>query len=267
MSSLLLTSCAAGALETTPASTQTAPVQTSSAEAVETSSETVTSAEQAVQTEQTAFYTTPYGTFPLIEAVWEHNEHMLGTPSEPGEELLVSYLTDDPARADEVKAQLKALASEITAGCTTDAQRGRAISMWVGTNIAYDFDLEDDGSFEVLTAETVLERRRAPCTGFANLFSCLCAAEGIETLFMIGGTSSGGYQRSQLEAAPANHAWNAYLADGQWHFSDSTWISDLSYENGEIFGGEQCLDYYADFDFGGMCIEHRIDRCEKRTAF
>ena len=231
----------------------------------EPAAETVSSVTaEGISVQKQKMYTTAYGTFPLIDSIWENNMHMMAVPSEPGEELMISYLTDDPERAEDVRRQLRELVGEITAECANDEERGRAIAMWVGTNIAYDFDFADDGSFEMMTAERVLTLRRGTCTGFANLFSCLCTEAGIDNLFMAGGTASDGYGRAQLEAAPANHAWNAFYADGEWHFADPTWISDLSYEDGKIFGGGKCLDYYADFDFGGMCIEHRIDRIERR---
>ena len=203
-------------------------------------------------------YTTPYGTFPIIEEIWYHNVHMLSVPSVPGEELMTSYLTDDPDRADAVRRELADLAEQITEGCTTDAERGRAIAMWVGMNIAYDFDFADDGSFQIMTAERVLTLRRGTCTGFANLYSCLCSEAGIDTLFMVGGTPSDGIPRSRLMLAPVDHAWNAFYADGEWHFVDTTWISDLSYIDGELSGGEQCMDQYADMDLGSMSIEHRL---------
>ena len=221
-------------------------------------------APQAVQ----AKYQTPYGRFAVIDKVWENNEYMLAHPSFPGDELCTAYLTSSPERADTVRAELVSLADEITAGCETELDKARAIAMWTGTNIAYDFDsAEESGGLSVMTAEAVLTDRRATCTGFANLFSCLCAAEDIYCLFLTGGTSSGGWSRDKLLEAPANHAWNAFYADGEWYFSDPTWISDLSYTDGEILGGENILGFYAVFDFGEMCTEHRIDRCEYTDVF
>ncbi|MBQ5310470.1 MAG: transglutaminase domain-containing protein, partial [Oscillospiraceae bacterium] len=136
-------------------------------------------------------YTTPYGSFRTIDKVWQNNEYMLAHPSVPGAELCTAYLTDDPAQADEVRDELRALADEITAGCTTEYEKAEALAMWTGLNIAYDY-ANEDGGLEVMTAQSVLRDRRTVCTGFANLFSCLCAAEDIYCLFLIGGTSSGG---------------------------------------------------------------------------
>ena len=213
-------------------------------------------------------YSTPYGTFPVIEEIWQKNEYMLAHPSHPGDELCTAYLTDDPGNADAVRAELASLADEITAGCGTELEKAEALAMWTGTNIAYDFDSADEsGGLSVMTAEAVLRDRRTTCTGFANLFMCLCAAEDIYCLFIMGGSASGGWQRNELTEAPANHAWNAFCADGQWYFADPAWIGDLSYENGRVFGGENILPFYARFGFGEMCTEHRIDRCEYMDVF
>jgi len=80
---------------------------------------------------------------------------------------------------------------------------------------------------------------------------------------MKGGTSSEGYTRAELETAPANHEWNAVMLDGLWYYADCTWISDLSFKDGEYSGGKT-EPFYSLFGFGEMSVEHRIDRCEYR---
>ena len=138
--------------------------------------------------------------------------------------------------------------------------------MWVGTNVAYDKDAASDAVDASITSlEAILENEyRTTCAGFANLYSALCYCQGIYCLNMKGGTSADGYQRYELEKAPANHEWNCVLIDGTAIYVDCTWISDLSFENGEYTGGNDIKPFYASFNFGEMSVEHRIDRCEYR---
>lgn len=216
-------------------------------------------------------YTTPYGTFKPIPHILEINRYMTGNPEILDYELSVVYITSDgdSKEAEEIMKRIKALSDGICAGLEDDYSKAYALAMWAGTNIAYDFDAAHDMSdLTVTSLKAVLDNNfRTTCAGFANFYAALCSCQGIYCLNMKGGTSSEGWTRAQLEEAPANHEWNAVLIDGEWYYSDCTWICDLGYENGELKDGEQVLPFYALFGFGEMSIEHRIDRCEHRDYF
>ncbi|MGN0641540.1 MAG: transglutaminase domain-containing protein [Huintestinicola sp.] len=213
-------------------------------------------------------FTTPYGTFTPIDKILDTNSYMTCNPVRLSAEQSLCYITPDldKERAAEIMAQINALAEEICAGLTSDIEKVKAIAMWTGTNIAYDFDAAADCvDLTVTSLDAIISNGyKTTCAGFSNFFSALCHCSGIYSLNFVGGTSSEGWSRSQLEDAPANHCWNAVLIDDIWYYSDPTWISDLGVENGVTTGGEQLLDFYALFGFEEMSIEHRIDRSEHR---
>lgn len=215
-------------------------------------------------------YTTPEGTFAPIEHILEINEYMTANPTLLSTDLSKLYITEngDANHAREVMNEVRRLSDSICKGQTSEYDKAYALAMWVGTHIAYDHDAADDevSSLSVTSLESIINNDfRTTCAGFSNLFSALCYSQGIYCLNMKGGAAGPGWKRSQLEEIPANHEWNAVAVDGIWYYADCTWISDLSYENGEYYGGEDVKPFYALFCFGEMSIEHRIDRCEYRT--
>ncbi|MGN0638240.1 MAG: transglutaminase domain-containing protein [Huintestinicola sp.] len=211
-------------------------------------------------------FTTPYGTFTPFDSVMDINEYMTKNPVILTQEQTLPYICGENGDPEEILGTVRALSDEICRNAESDLDKAMAIAMWVGVNTAYDFDAAAvSADLSVTSLEAVIGNDfRTTCGGFANLYSALCSAQGIYCLSMKGGTSSDGYTRAQLETAPANHEWNAVFIDNKWYYADCTWISDLSYENGEISGGGSITPFYALFGFGEMSVEHRIDRCEYR---
>lgn len=219
---------------------------------------------------KTDAYTTPYGTFEPIEHVLDINEYMTLHPNIIGSEACILYITEsgDTDRAREIMKEVKRQADNICKGISNKYDKVYALAMWTGKNMAYDFDAaEDEGSdLSVTSLEAIIENGyKTTCAGFSNMFSALCYTQGIYCLNMKGGTSSEGWTRAQLAEAPANHEWNAVVIDGEWYYTDCTWITDYSYQDGEYYGGSDVKPFYAVFGFGEMSIEHRIDRCEYRV--
>lgn len=217
-------------------------------------------------------YTTPYGTFEPIGHVLETNEYMTLHPNIIEPELAVQYITEsgDADRAADVMQEISALSDRICKGISDDYDKVHALAMWTGKNMAYDFDAAatDGSDLSVTSLEAIIENGyRTTCAGFSNMFSALCYSQGIYCLNMKGGSSGDGWTRSQLAEAPANHEWNAVVIDGQWHYTDCTWISDYSYKDGEYYGGSDIKPFYAVLGFGEMSIEHRIDRSEYRNYY
>lgn len=211
-------------------------------------------------------FTTPYGTFTPFDSVMDINEYMTGNPVILTREETLPYICGEDGDPEKILETVRALSDEICRDISSDHDKAAAIAMWVGVNTAYDFDAAAvSADLSVTSLEAVIGNDfRTTCGGFANLYSALCSAQGIYCLNMKGGTSSEGYTRAQLETAPANHEWNAVFIDDKWYYADCTWISDLSYENGELSGGSDIKPFYALFGFGEMSVEHRIDRCEHR---
>lgn len=211
-------------------------------------------------------YTTYYGTFEAIDSVLRQNEYMTAHPTELTEEESRWYVTaGDGGDVTGIMNEISSLSGEICAGITGDYDKAYAMALWVGENIAYDYDSEENGSDRsVICLENVLEKRRTTCGGFANLYAALCSSQEIYCLCMKGGSASEGYSRAELMEAPANHCWNAVLLTDGWYYADCTWVSDLSYSEGELVPATETRSFYALMGFGEMSIEHRIDRCEYR---
>lgn len=235
-------------------------------EAVVTESVQIRSEKNVDSFEREGSFTTPYGTFEPIESVLDINEYMTMNPVILTREETAPYICGEGGDPDEITETIKLLSDGICSDAKTDLEKAKTIAMWVGLNTAYDFDAaQAAGDIGITNLEAIINNNfHTTCGGFANLYSALCEAQGIYTLNMKGGTSSEGYTRAELETAPANHEWNAVLIDGKWYYADCTWISDLSYKNGELSEITDVKPFYALFGFGEMSIEHRIDRCEHR---
>lgn len=212
-------------------------------------------------------YTTYFGTFKPIPEVLEKNEYMTLHPTALTVAQSNWYITEqDGGDRVGILKQISDLSDEICRGLETEQSKAYALAMWVGQNVAYDFDAEENGSArDVISLESILKKDfRTTCGGFTNLYAALCNAQGIYCLCLKGGSVSGNYTREELAEIPANHNWNAVFADGEWYYADCTWVSDLSYCSGETVPSAEVRPFYAFMGFGEMCIEHRIDRCEYR---
>ena len=58
--------------------------------------------------------------------------------------------------------------------CKTEVEKVRALTYWIGDNIAYDVVGRDDPSKAVHTVEGVLQRGKAVCEGYANVLEKFC---------------------------------------------------------------------------------------------
>ena len=154
------------------------------------------------------------------------------------------------------------LAHSLTATCTTELQKVKAIFRWITDNIEYSMPnpygsprfanktaLEDDpdDTGKVLkplnerVAIGVLKKRSAVCDGYARLFKTLCDYAGIQSEIITG------YARTNIgrvgERFGSNHNWNAVLIDSAWHLLDATWASGyISYWGNEYVKSYD--DYY-----------------------
>ncbi len=151
------------------------------------------------------------------------------------------------------------LALTLTAPCTTDLQKVRAIFGWITDNIAYrvknnykpDSDLDDpiilDTSsslqlFNEKEARRVLKRKVAVCEGYARLFKTLCDYAGIRSEIIFG-FARGGIGRIS-KTFKTNHSWNAVFLDSSWHLLDATWASGYT-----DYSGYEFIKHYNDFYF------------------
>ena len=160
------------------------------------------------------------------------------------------------SKSKPISPAVRALAEEITAGCTNEVGRARAIYDWITSNIVYDsVEWENlvhgakDYTHEH-DPESVLERGTTVCIGYAWLFDDLCEAAGVAATWLIGDVR--GYRGTPDEELTSKfrHAWNAVkLDDGEWHLLDATW--------GATQGADLArTDYYFDTPAEQFVFDH-----------
>ncbi len=125
-----------------------------------------------------------------------------------------------------VSLDVKSLSRYLTEPAANDMEKARALYVWLTHNIEYDSEAiaRDEGRINQ-RLDDILRRRRAICTGYAQLLEALCAEAGLRC------PEISGYSKGTLTARPGlkvpDHAWNAILLDGEWHLVDATWGSSV----------------------------------------
>jgi hypothetical protein len=122
------------------------------------------------------------------------------------------------------KQNVARLASDLTAGLTTEKEKARAIFVWITENISYDIkaatdkDLDMETFFEKQKPAAVLKSKKAVCEGYSNLFSELCKEAGLRAF-----VADGWPKNEDGEVGSIGHAWNLVQAEGEWGLIDPTW--------------------------------------------
>jgi hypothetical protein len=132
-------------------------------------------------------------------------------------------------------ATLEALYKEIIFSAYSEAEKVRAIAMWIIYNIAYDVEYKHSK-----TPLETLTRRKGVCQSYAEFFKALCDLAGIECHVVVGH----GRNHASLIGMPmrSNHAWNAVKIDGKFHLFDLTWAA--GYVNEKEFTQRFNSHYY-----------------------
>jgi len=121
------------------------------------------------------------------------------------------------------------IAAYITANFRTDADKSRAIFIWVASNIQYDIDNMFAINFYATRKDEIanaLSTRKGICENYASLFTEICLKSGIKSFVVEGYTKQNGF------ADYIPHAWSAALIDTSWFLFDPTWGS------GYVSGGK-----------------------------
>lgn len=116
---------------------------------------------------------------------------------------------------------VETLANYISDKLSTPEEQLRAAYVWISKNIGYekggvaDFISDYDADS---AANVVIKKRKAVCSGYAELFSKTCRKLGFEAFTVTGYTMLNG------EVDDAGHAWNAVkTAEGKWYLFDPMW--------------------------------------------
>jgi len=136
------------------------------------------------------------------------------------------------------------LSKALTDGLTTDLEKIYVIYKWVTNNIEYDAESFFANNLRGIgNANTVIQRRKAVCDGYAELIMRLGLQSGLLVEKVEGYAKGYGFKVGEQLAAP-NHAWNSVRVDGKWYLLDSTW------DAGSINEGTRSYERKnADYDF------------------
>lgn len=218
------------------------------------------------------FEMTAGGSAPLSweELPADENLSAAASPLELPAAGVMQHITSsgDPAKAEQILAQVRELSDEICAGLTDDYSKARALAQWVSRNMYYDSDASENGvSDDMVTLEHVLEYHRSVCFGWSNLYAALCQAQGIWCANASGSVVTGSRCFMQTTTEDErSHSWNMVVIDGRQIWVDTVWDSSNSYKNGRYVDGSQDMQY---FDITALALsqDHRVMRFEHRDYF
>ena len=114
---------------------------------------------------------------------------------------------------------------------------------WITYNIAYDTKAFFSGKYPSQDYKSVLQNRKAVCSGNANLLQKMCELAGIECETVAGYSRGYGFEVFDNEALSpqVKHVWNAVKVKNAWYLLDSTW--DAGHIKGKKFVKEYSTAY------------------------
>ena len=116
---------------------------------------------------------------------------------------------------------VESLGTYIKQNFQTEAERVRAIYVWIAEHISYDVarlqSMKNDPSYTPQPVTDVLASRKAVCQGYADLFITLCKTVDIPATLVVG------YTKREGKVQPISHAWVAAVINGEWKLFDPTW--------------------------------------------
>ena len=120
---------------------------------------------------------------------------------------------------------LDSLSQLLTKDFSAQAEKVRAIYVWVANNISYDTQKYFSGRKKISAlsgyeateeaADNIIRSRKAVCEGYSNLVKALCIRAGIQCEVIEG--IGRPHNEDDL------HAWNIINIDGEWKLLDVTW--------------------------------------------
>jgi hypothetical protein len=123
---------------------------------------------------------------------------------------------------DSLTRSTNGIASYIDSNFTTQADKSRAIFIWIAKYLQYDVDNMFAINFYQNTneiIEKVLKTRKGICMHYAELFNEIANKVGIKSYVISGYTKQNGF----VDYIP--HGWCAGLIDSVWLMFDPTWGS------------------------------------------
>ena len=211
-----------------------------------------------------------------LPAVLEQNTSKMEHINDHGAEFVVDYISEswDYNTVESILNQVKALSDDVCFGCNDDYEKICAIADYVSSILSYDLDAKHNAvTFDVISLENVLEKKRTTCAGFSNLFSSMCNAQGLYCVNIRGSavSPSDGIYSSNLddENTVMNHEWTAvyYDAEQRWVYVDCTWDCTNYYENSEFRYGGSVRNTYLDISLENISKDHKAIIVDHREFF
>jgi hypothetical protein len=121
-----------------------------------------------------------------------------------------------------IEKDLPGLVAYLLEKADDDFTKARSFYIWLVNNIDYDNAAVKPGAKRINHSnQDVLNRKKAVCQGYSNLFQEMCTNAKITCEVVAG------YPKTPRDARPdlstANHTWNAVLLNGKWYLLDVTW--------------------------------------------
>jgi len=132
-----------------------------------------------------------------------------------------------------LKNNLPKLTSYLIKPAKNDYQRVRSFYVWISENIAYDVQLfrsYNPSRYQPISPLEVVQRGKAVCQGYAELFQEMCRLANI-SCHVVPGYSKGFNYTPKSKFTNADHAWNVVKVEGKWRLIDVTWGSGGLNEN------------------------------------
>jgi hypothetical protein len=131
---------------------------------------------------------------------------------------------------DSLTTTTNQIAKYIISNFDKDAEKSRAIFIWIASNIQYDIDNMFALNIYEKKEEKIakaLKTKKGICEDYAYLFNDICIKSGLKSFIVEGYTKQNGF----VDYIP--HAWCATLIDNNWFLFDPTWGS--GYISGKKF--------------------------------
>lgn len=124
-------------------------------------------------------------------------------------EIYIAYTPDEETDATTVAGKINQIVNSLITNDMSDYSRALVLHDWLIYNANYDYTYtyhEPDG---------VLLLGTGVCQSYANAYSMLCAAAGLDCIYVSGSAGT---------TAPwGPHGWNMVKLDGVWYHVDCTW--------------------------------------------
>ena len=128
------------------------------------------------------------------------------------------------------------LSSKITKDLNSDSAKVRAIYEWITANIKYDVKKAQKFDFTIVPVNKILVKRKAICTGYADLFNELCKYAKISSV-SIPGYIKNIYVDISDDFYLDRHVWNAVYINNQWKLLVACWDAGyIKYSKRTLWG-------------------------------